>query len=218
MQLTLVITIGAPLIIMLVIINADKFREPLDLIIKTFFMGIFICLIAAGINPLVIPSDEYAFIAGITEESLKFLVMFYYIRLKKSFNEPMDAIVYGTIISLGFATLENIEYVYFSHDPVVSSLAIAIVRALSAIPLHAACGVIMGYFFGLYAFNASKRLLTKSLLIPILIHGIYNYLATYYSYLWFLFLCAVIFYTLQLHKEFSNLQKNKNIEYEKKLI
>ena len=30
----------------------------------------------------------------------------------KAFNEPMDAIVYGTVVSLGFATLENYDYVY----------------------------------------------------------------------------------------------------------
>ena len=37
---------------------------------------------------------------------------FVYIRNKKQFDEPMDAIVYGTLISLGFATVENFEYVY----------------------------------------------------------------------------------------------------------
>ena len=216
MQLTL--TLGAPLLILLIIILSDKFREPIDLILKTFFMGIFLCLVAGELNFLLIPSFEYSYIAGFTEETLKFLALFFYIRPKKAFDEPMDAIVYGTIISLGFATLENFFYVYDPGDPEVSSLVIAIVRALSAIPLHATCGVIMGYFFGLYAFSGSRIFLIKSLLIPISTHAFYNYLVSVSSVLWFLFLWAAIFYTFQLHKKLSNLQRNKKIEHEKKLI
>ena len=36
-----------------------------------------------------------------------------FLRIKeKAFNEPMDAIVYGVVVSLGFATLENYDYVF----------------------------------------------------------------------------------------------------------
>ena len=31
----------------------------------------------------------------------------------KDFNEPIDGVVYGITSSLGFATLENLYYVYF---------------------------------------------------------------------------------------------------------
>ena len=62
----------------------------------------------------------------------------------------MDAIVYGTLISLGFATFENLQYVYYSGG---SPDLIAIIRAFTAIPLHACCGIIMGYYFGLYIFK-----------------------------------------------------------------
>ena len=50
---------------------------------------------------------------------------------KADFDEPMDAIVYGTVISLGFATPENI-YVYLMYGD--QSFYIAILRAISAIP------------------------------------------------------------------------------------
>ena len=218
MQITLFITIGAPLVILMVIIFSDKFREPLDLILKTFLMGFFVCLLAGEINSFFIPSIEYSFIAGFTEETLKFLIMFYFIRKHKSFNEPMDAIVYGTLVSLGFATLENIQYVYLIDAPEISSLAIASIRALSAIPLHAACGVIMGYHFGLYAFSASRSPLVKSLVIPMTIHAIYNYLALISGLLWVIFLITTLFYTFRLHKDFLNIQKSKINEHEKKLI
>ncbi|MDA9876515.1 PrsW family glutamic-type intramembrane protease [Gammaproteobacteria bacterium] len=216
MIITLIIAIGAPLAIISFIIYSDKFKEPLDLILKTFFLGIFLCIPAGELNYLLIPSPDQSYFAGLTEESLKFLVLYFYIRPKTAFNEPMDAIVYGTIVSLGFATLENLSYVY-SGSPDVDSMTIAIMRAISAIPLHASCGIIMGYFFGLHAFLGSKSSLIKSLIIPISIHATYNYLIGF-GFLWFYFLFAVMFYAQSLHKKVSDLQLAKSMEQENKNI
>ena len=72
----------------------------------------------------------------------------------------MDALVYGTAISLGFATLENFEYV-FSAASIDQSFEIAVVRAISAVPMHASCGVIMGYYFGRYVFSGDRMMLLK---------------------------------------------------------
>ncbi len=55
MIVTLLITIGAPLAIISFIIYSDKFKEPLDLIIKTFFLGIFLCIPAGVLNDLLNP-------------------------------------------------------------------------------------------------------------------------------------------------------------------
>ena len=216
MSVTLLLTIGAPLAIIAFIIYSDKFKEPIDLILKTFFIGIFLCIPAGELNYLLIRSPDQSYFAGLTEESLKFLVLYFYIRPKTAFNEPMDAIVYGTIASLGFATLENISYVYLG-DPEIDSFSIAIMRAISAIPLHATCGIIMGYFFGLYAFLGSKLSLIQSLIIPISIHAIYNYL-TGFGFLWFYFLFAIMLYAQHLHKKVADLQATKSIEGENKTL
>ncbi|MDO7709643.1 MAG: PrsW family glutamic-type intramembrane protease, partial [Gammaproteobacteria bacterium] len=183
-----------------------------DLVLKTFFLGIFLCIPAGLLNDLLIQSPDQSYFAGLTEESLKFIVLYFYIRPKAAFNEPMDAIVYGTIASLGFATLENLTYVY-TGSPEADSFTIAIIRAISAIPLHASCGIIMGYYFGLYAFLGSKSALIKSLIIPISIHATYNYL-TGFGFLWFYFLFAVMFYAQSLHKQVSDLQQTKLMERE----
>ena len=216
MNVTLLITIGAPLVIIAFIVYSDKFKEPLDLILKTFFLGIFLCIPAGELNYLLIQSPDQSYFAGLTEESLKFIVLYFYIRPKAAFNEPMDAIVYGTIASLGFATLENLSYVY-SGTSGVDSLTIAIMRAISAIPLHASCGIIMGYFFGLHAFLGSKSALIKSLIIPISIHATYNYL-TGFGFLWFYFLFAVMFYAQSLHKRVADLQQTKSMERQNQII
>jgi len=216
MTLTLLITVGVPLFIVFAIIYSDKFREPTDLVIKTFFAGVIICFPAAELNYLLIPSYEYSYRAGFTEETLKFLVLYFYIRPKSAFNEPMDAIVYGVIVSLGFATFENISYVY-SGNFEVDSFSLAIMRAVSAIPMHATCGIIMGYFFGLYAFAHSKQFLIKSIIFPIGIHATYNFL-TGYDFLFLYFLVAVMVYARGLHTEFAEVQLKKDREGETKVI
>ena len=216
MYLTLLITVGVPLFIVFAIIYSDKFREPTDLVIKTFFAGVIICFPAAELNHLLIPSYEYSYRAGLTEEMLKFLVLYFYIRPKSAFNEPMDAIVYGVLVSLGFATFENITYVYQGNFE-VDSFSLAITRAVSAIPLHATCGIIMGYFFGLYAFTHSKQFLIKSIIFPIGIHAIYNFL-TSYDFFFLYFLVAVMIYARGLHTELSELQSKKAREDETKVI
>jgi len=188
----------------------------LDLVLKTFFLGIFLCIPAGLLNDLLIQSPDQSYFAGLTEESLKFIVLYFYIRPKAAFNEPMDAIVYGTIASLGFATLENLTYVY-SGSPEVDSFTIAVIRAISAIPLHACCGIIMGYFFGLHIFLGSKSALIKSLIIPISIHATYNYL-TGFGFLWFYFLFAVMLYAQSLHKRVADLQQTKLMERENQII
>ena len=216
MTLTLLITVGVPLFIVFAIIYSDKFREPTDLVIKTFFAGVIICFPAAELNYLLIPSYEYSYRAGFTEETLKFLVLYFYIRPKSAFNEPMDAIVYGVIVSLGFATFENISYVYSANFD-VDSFSLAIMRAVSAIPMHATCGIIMGYFFGLYAFTHSKQFLIKSIIFPIGIHATYNFL-TGYDFFFLYFLVAVMVYARGLHTEFAELQLKKAREDETKVI
>ena len=216
MYLTLLITVGVPIFIVFAIIYSDRFREPIDLVIKTFFAGVIICFPAAELNHLLIPSYEYSYRAGFTEETLKFLVLYFYIRPKSAFNEPMDAIVYGVIVSLGFATFENITYVYQGNFE-VDSFSLAIIRAVSAIPLHATCGIIMGYFFGLYAFTHSKQFLIKSIIFPIGIHAIYNFL-TSYDFFFLYFLVAVMIYARGLHTEFSELQLKKAREDEVKVV
>ena len=216
MYLTLLITVGVPLFIVFAIIYSDRFREPTDLVIKTFFAGVIICFPAAELNHLLIPSYEYSYRAGFTEETLKFLVLYFYIRPKSAFNEPMDAIVYGVLVSLGFATFENITYVYQGNFE-VDSFSLAITRAVSAIPLHATCGIIMGYFFGLYAFTHSKQFLIKSIILPIGIHAIYNFL-TSYDFFFLYFLVAVMIYARGLHTELSELQSRKAREDETKVF
>ena len=96
-----------------------------------------------------------------------------------AFNYLFDGVVYSVFVSLGFAGAENIGYI------AGFGLEIAPMRALLAIPLHCICAVFMGHFYGLAKYYErcgmpdqvrSNRFL--SLLIPVLIHGFYDFCAS----------------------------------------
>lgn len=197
MNSTLILTLAPPLLIVAYIIKADRFPEPVGLCISTFLLGCLLCVPAASLNSYFIPDLSYAYLAGFTEETLKFAAIYFYIRTKTDFDEPMDAIVYGTLISLGFATLENFQYVYNAGNPDF----IAILRSFTAIPLHACCGIIMGYYFGLYIFKERDKLnLIKSLFFAIAFHASYNYFATRNILLMFVVLIILVLFAKKLHK------------------
>ena len=220
MQYIYLFTFGPSVLIFVYIYFSDRFREPPGLVISTFILGHLLCFPAGILNSLIIFSSnnprELVFAAGLVEEPLKFSILYFFVRKRKMFDEPMDAIVYGTLISLGFATLENIEYVFLS-DQKISSLSIAVLRAFTAIPLHACCGIIMGYYFGLYFFRNTRFTLLKSLLIPTLIHCLYNYLTGVNTLYFLLFLALVIVYSVTLHTKVKKEQKEKIFEPENKL-
>lgn len=114
----------------------------------------------------------YAFIVvGLTEEFVKYFFLRYYIYPKDEFCEPMDGIVYSVMVSMGFAALENVLYV------TQGGAQLAILRALTAVPAHAAFAVFMGYFVGLAKFDKAKQgvLLMTGLFSAAAIHGAYDF-------------------------------------------
>ena len=80
MNLTLILTVAPPLLIVAYIIKADKFPEPTGLCISTFLLGCLLCIPAASLNSYFIPDLSYAYLAGFTEETLKFAAIYFYIR------------------------------------------------------------------------------------------------------------------------------------------
>ena len=118
-------------------------------------------------------------VAGLTEETCKFLFLRTTWR-SPAFDYQFDAIVYAVMVALGFAAFENVKYVY-SYG-----FATGLVRAVTAVPGHAIFGVFMGYFYG-YAKLSDywgrdedrKAYLALSVVVPVLLHGAYDFIATY---------------------------------------
>ena len=224
---TLLITILPSLLIVLFFVKSDRFPEPTNQIIKIFCYGIFLCFPAYYLNTAL--GNIYSNIglseslitsflsAAPVEEILKFTVLYSLVYKMKDFNEPIDGIVYGVTVSLGFATLENIYYVYILSDYFgTTSQALAILRSFSAIPAHGIFGATMGYFFMKYSFIQKQNNLAMCLIVPILLHGIYNFFSQYFI----ISLLTVIISWILLLRAFSRLKKSqlrKKKEYEKKV-
>jgi len=174
------LTIVPSLLILWFFVKSDKFPEPASAVIKVFIWGVLISIPIFLINTYLvfqIPEKHIAmFPSAFVEEGFKFLVFYFVVLKLKDFDEPMDALVYGTAVSLGFATLENIYYVYFSEfSEIYGSTALASIRAITSIPAHASFGCLMGYFVLKYHFSKSKNNIIFALAIPSLVHFSYNF-------------------------------------------
>ena len=183
-------------------------REPLDLIIQLVVYGMVATALAALIEDVLMNQATSKFIAyfgvvGCTEEGLKYLFVNRGTWKSREFNCMFDGIVYCISVSLDFALMENILYV-FNYG-----LNVAFVRALTAIPGHACFGIFMGVWYGMakkaegraqYAQATLYRIL--AFLVPVLIHGTYDYLATSDNYWFFLFIILLFFisYRLVIHQ------------------
>lgn len=111
--------------------------------------------------------------AAIPEELAKLFILWLVLRNNRCFDEKMDGIVYAVCVSLGFAAVENVMYLFSSYDNFVS---VGIGRALFAVPGHFCFGVIMGYYYSLARFYPDGPKKNKSLVLiaPVLVHGIYD--------------------------------------------
>ena len=196
--------------------------EPIGLIVKVFIWGflgvfpaIFLELFVAQLKPMFSFSAilfigfEAFVVAGMVEEVVKLYIVKKSIYRNKNFDEIMDGIIYTITASLGFACLENIMYV------IGSNLAVAIIRGITAVPMHAIMSGIMGYYIGLAKFTHTdfqeKSLIKKGLIIAIILHGVYDFLLmilTVFPGLFFINIILVFVLILFSGKHLLNLIKN----------
>lgn len=110
-------------------------------------------------------------VAALTEETLKLIVVLGYAFRQPSFDEVIDGIVYAAAASLGFGLVENIG---LAGDDV----GLGVLRAISAVPLHALASGVMGYFVGRARHaspNATLPLALVGLFFAVVIHGSYDW-------------------------------------------
>lgn len=110
-------------------------------------------------------------LVSLSEETLKYSSLRIFTSRASFFNEPLDGIVYSVMISMGFATLENMLYA------VKFGISTTAIRAFTAIPAHAVFAIMMGYYIGKARFYPGKkgRFMTLAWLIPWAVHGIYDF-------------------------------------------
>lgn len=185
----ILLTALLPIAILVYYINHKdrKSPEPTGQLVKAFFYGILsiplsfcmsIPLGLIGVYPAeatsILGSVSTAFFgAAIPEECAKFFMLWLLLRKNRYFDEKMDGIVYAVCVSLGFAALENIMYLFTNAESYVS---VGIARAIFAVPGHFCFGILMGYYYSLAKFYPKTPKKNKALILvaPIIVHGLYD--------------------------------------------
>lgn len=172
--------------------HADKYeKEPKSALLGAFLLGVFSIIPAVALgelfewlgltdNQTTASTFIYAFVTvAFSEEISKYWVFKKWSYSQSYFNEPFDGIMYAVMVSMGFATLENVLYV---QD---LGFSVAIFRMFTAVPAHATFGVMMGYFAGLAKFSKNSFYLRfMGLVLAILFHGAYDFFLMEKNYEW----------------------------------
>ena len=213
-------------VLLFYIYSHDKIeKEPPGLLIKLLFFGCLSCIPAViletvwtnflqgiGLNPysVIYLLIENFLVVALAEEGSKRVLLKLGSWNNPAFNYVFDGVVYAVCVSLGFAGLENVLYISgFGMD-------VAMVRGLAAVPLHCICGVFMGHYYGLEKtyvvrgmVNEAKNAKLMGLLIPILIHGFYDFAASIGSdtfvYIWLVFVVVMDIVAIRSIKKYSRL-------------
>lgn len=169
--------------------NKDKFRkEPTRELLRGFGYGMLsvpaslllsMPLMLAGVYTMQPDTageciSTALFGAGIPEEAAKFFLLVLFLRKNRYFDEYMDGIVYAVCIGLGFASLENIGYLFGNLS---QWLGVGVLRGLLSVPAHFFLAVTMGYFYSLAVFgDSSKRRinLILAVAVPMLLHAAFD--------------------------------------------
>jgi protease PrsW len=135
----------------------------------------------------VYPAAERTFMsffrAAFLEEGIKFALLLFFCARLSDLNEPMDAIVYGAAIGLGYAAIENLGYLNSGDLETAWTFSIVKVRYIPLI-MHLGFGVLMGWLLSLNLFEERSQfkrriMLILALAVPVILHGSYNFLGAY---------------------------------------
>ncbi|HVM13249.1 MAG TPA: PrsW family glutamic-type intramembrane protease [Egibacteraceae bacterium] len=167
-------------------------REPKRLIAKLFLIGALPVGILAGlINVAVVGLFGVVvtavLVAPIGEETLKYLGARRGAGRHPAFDEPVDGMVYGASVGLGFAAAESVDYLTVAYaggelwgEPVgCAGLAcfavVAVLRGLGSALLHALCSAIAGYFLARRILEAAPAgAAVGGVSLAALFHGLWN--------------------------------------------
>ena len=167
------------------IIFKDEYnREPRKHLIISFLLGALSIIPAMLLELPIAFTEQYLFfqstlgnalkaylMVALPEEVCKYFMLKRYAYQQAAYDEPFDGIVYAVMVGMGFATVENIIYVY------EYGVATGVVRMFLAVPAHATFAIIMGYFMGKAKFSQKREtyLLLAGLFWAVIFHGSYDF-------------------------------------------
>ncbi len=164
-------------------------KEPVGLLLSLLLMGIpaaivsiVLEIVGEAVLDKTVDSELTSYtlimafvVVSAVEEGAK--LFFLKLRTWKNphFNYKFDGVVYSVFVSLGFAAVENIGYVFSN------GLYVAFIRAITAVPAHMGFAVFMGLFYArakLFEKRGQKGAKTANMIaayiMPVLLHGFYD--------------------------------------------
>ena len=111
-----------------------------------FVRAPFASIVAAPENPWVALAMHSIFGAALPEEAVKVAAIVLVSAKRRASADPMDTVVYGAAVGLGFAAHENLAYLV-QHAEMWQSLAA--LRAVLTVPFHGALGIIAGAYLAI---------------------------------------------------------------------
>lgn len=178
------LAIAPCLALILFVYLRDKYdREPKRIVLLSFLLGCISIIPAFFLEtwlwelPAIDPNqDGNAFMlaffgTGFVEEGCKIFFVLLIPFWMKAFNEPFDGIVYAVMVSMGFATVENIMYV------ANRGYGVGILRMFTAVPAHCIFGVVMGFLLGEAKFSKKFKIgfILLAYIVASFLHGAYDY-------------------------------------------
>ena len=215
------------LFLIVYIYNLDKQeKEPVGLLLKltglgalTVISAMLLEMLGSHILPIFFTPNttlyafiECFFVVAMAEEAGKYFVLKKFAWNDKNFDYMFDGIVYGVCVGLGFAIVENISYV------MQYGIGNAITRAVTAIPGHATFGIYMGWYMACAKHylakgdsGRAKSNLTKSFVVPVLLHGFYDFClfanSTMWTLIFFVFIIILYWKTFRMVKKLAATDK-----------
>ncbi len=185
-----IIVSAVPLLLLCYVWYLDRLeREPIGLVAAVFFASALLGTFAAALLeelgeaflaetpfmsiPIVGEILFYFVVVALVEEFCKRFPVMLVVWRNPAFDYRFDMIVYCVASAIGFAVAENLLYVAaFGGDIAIGRL----------IPVHSICGLFMGFYLGCAKIcerggnmAQRKKYLRMSLLIPVLIHGAWDF-------------------------------------------
>jgi protease PrsW len=167
-------------------------REPKRLIVKLFLIGaVPVGLVAGAVNvafaDMVGLAATAVIVAPVGEETFKYLGARWGAGRHLAFDEPVDGMVYGASVGLGFAAIESVDYLTAAYtggelwgEPFGCAglgcfALVAVLRGVGSALVHALCSAIAGYSLSRRILEgAPRRAAVGGVALAALFHGLWN--------------------------------------------
>lgn len=157
--------------------------EPRSLLTGTFIAGAAVVIFVLPLQMIaaryaVDESMRYIIWAAI-EEILKFAAAFVIAFKSHDMDEPIDAMIYLITVSLGFAAVENVLFIFgpLADGNLATTIVTGNMRFIGATLVHVVCSAIIGFSVG-FVFYRSRfvKILsaTAGVAIAITLHSLFN--------------------------------------------